>query len=71
MLGGSSGSFLAELMHSTGTNMELSAKGDYIPGTYNRKLTITGPVLSVLSAHLSLSQGILREQEAFRKQGLI
>ena len=31
-------------MQSTGARIQLSMKGDYIPGTYNRKLTIAGPI---------------------------
>lgn len=62
---------ITDLIQTTGTRVQLSSKGDYIPGTYNRKLTISGPVLSVQSAHLMVMQNIVREQEAFRKQGLI
>lgn len=62
---------LADIMRSTNTRMELSNKGDYITGTYNRKLTIAGPILSVQAAHLIVMQNIVKEQEVFRKQGLI
>ena len=62
---------ISDLIQTTGTRVQLSSKGDYIPGTYNRKLTISGPVLSVQSAHLMVMQNIVREQEPFRKQGLI
>ena len=62
---------ISDIMQSTGTRLQLSSKGDYIPGTYNRKLTITGPILSVQAAHLTVMQNLVREQEAFRKQGLI
>ena len=62
---------ISDLIQTTGTRVQLSSKGDYIPGTYNRKLTISGPVLSVQSAHLMVMQNIVREQEAFRKQGLV
>ena len=62
---------LTDLMHSTGTRIQLSAKGEYIPGTFNRKLTIAGPILSVQAAHMVVTQKILKEQETYRKQGLI
>ena len=62
---------ITDVMQSTGTRLQLSGKGDYIPGTYNRKLTITGPILSVQAAHLIVMQNIIREQETYRKQGLI
>ena len=66
---GPSGQLLADLIQSTGTRMQLSSKGDYIPGTFNRKLTITGPVLSVQAAHIIVLQHILKEQEMMRMQG--
>ena len=62
---------ITDLIQSTGARIQLSVKGDYIPGTYNRKLTIAGPILSVQSAHMILLQKIIKEQETFRKQGLI
>ena len=62
---------ISEIMQSTGTRLQLSSKGDYIPGTYNRKLTIAGPILSVQAAHLIVMQNIVKEQETFRKQGLL
>ena len=62
---------ITDLIQSTGARIQLSVKGDYIPGTYNRKLTIAGPILSVQSAHMILLQKIIKEQEIFRKQGLI
>ena len=68
---GAGGKLVSDLIQSTSTHVQLSQKGDYIPGTYNRKLTITGPILGVQSAHLMVMQCIVREQEAFRKQGLI
>ena len=37
---------------------------------YNRKLTIAGPILSVQAAQMVILQKIIKEQEAFRKQGL-
>lgn len=64
-------SLVSELMQTTNTRIQLSGKGDYIPGTYNRKLTITGPILSVQSAHLMIMQNIIRDSETYRKQGLI
>ena len=68
---GAGGKLISDLIQTTGTHVQLSQKGDYIPGTYNRKLTITGPILGVQSAHLMIMQSIVREQEPFRKQGLI
>lgn len=68
---GTGGKLLTDLMQSTGARIQLSSKGEYIPGTYNRKLTIAGPILSVQAAHMIVLQKIVKDQDAFRKQGLI
>ena len=68
---GVSGKLISDLTQTTGARVQLSGKGEYIPGTYNRKLTITGPILSVQAAHMVITQKILKEQEMFMKQGLI
>ena len=68
---GVGGKLISDLTQTTGARVQLSGKGEYIPGTYNRKLTITGPILSVQAAHMVIIQKILKEQELFMKQGLI
>lgn len=68
---GAGGKMLADLIQTTGARVQLSGKGEYIPGTYNRKLTIAGPILSVQAAHMIVMQKILKEQDAYQKQGLI
>lgn len=62
---------IADVKHSTSVRIEMSGKGEYIPGSYNRKLTIIGPILPVQAAHLIFTQKVIKEQERFRKQGLI
>lgn len=62
---------ISDIKQSTGVRIELTGKGEYIPGTYNRKLTIVGPILSVQSAHMIFMQKILVEQERYQKQGLL
>ncbi len=62
---------IADIMTFSGSRLQLSSKGDFIPGTYNRKLTIVGPVLSVQTACFIVMQNIVKEQDSFRKQGLI
>lgn len=59
---GPSGKFVSDLMASTGTRIQVSAKGDYIPGTYNRKLVISGPVLAVQGAHVLIFQQLAKER---------
>ena len=68
---GHSGKLLTDLMQSTATRITISGKGEYIPGTYNRKLTIIGPILSVQAAQMIILQKIMKEQEVYRKQGLV
>ena len=68
---GSGGKLITDLMQSTGARIALSQKGDYIPGTYNRKLTVSGPILSVQAVHMIVLQNILKEQDAYQKQGLV
>ncbi len=62
---------LTDLMQSTGARLQLSQKGDYFAGTYNRKLTISGPILSVQAAHMVVLQKLMKDQEAYQKQGLV
>ena len=68
---GSDNKLLADLMQTTGARVQLSGKGEFIPGTYNRKMTVTGPILSVQSAHMIVLQKLLREQEGYQKQGML
>ena len=62
---------IAKITEFSRARLQLSSKGDFIPGTYNRKLTIVGTVSSVQTAYYLVSQNIVKEQESFRKQGLI
>lgn len=62
---------ISDVKQSTGVRIELTGKGEYIPGTYNRKLTLVGPILSVQAAHMIFTQKIIMEQERFQKQGLL
>lgn len=68
---GSDNKLLADLMQTTGARVQLSGKGEFIPGTYNRKMTVTGPILSVQSAHMIVMQKLLKEQENYQKHGML
>lgn len=68
---GSDNKLLTDLMQTTGARVQLSGKGEFIPGTYNRKMTVTGPILSVQSAHMIVLQKLLREQEGYQKHGML
>lgn len=68
---GNDNKLLADLMQTTGARVQLSGKGEFIPGTYNRKMTVTGPILSVQSAHMIILQKLLKEQENYQKHGML
>ena len=68
---GTDNKLLADLMQTTGARVQLSGKGEFIPGTYNRKMTVTGPILSVQSAHMIVMQKLLKEQENYQKHGML
>jgi RNA-binding protein Nova len=70
-IAGSDNKLLADLMQTTGARVQLSGKGEFIPGTYNRKMTVTGPILSVQSAHMIIMQKLLKEQESYQKHGML
>ncbi len=68
---GADNKLLGDLMQTTGARVQLSGKGEFIPGTYNRKMTVTGPILSVQSAHMIVLQKLLKEQENYQKHGML
>ena len=70
-IAGSDNKLLADLMQTTGTRVQISGKGEFIPGTFNRKMTVTGPILSVQSAHMIILQKLLREQDNYQKHGMM
>lgn len=51
---GKSGMHLIDIMRSTGATIKVSEKGDFLAGTQNRKVTISGSVQSVHRAHIRL-----------------
>eukprot|EP00919_Chromeraceae_sp_WS-2016_P070811 GHVR01167790.1.p1 GENE.GHVR01167790.1~~GHVR01167790.1.p1 ORF type:complete len:292 (+),score=60.41 GHVR01167790.1:200-1075(+) len=55
---GKKGSFLQQLTQNTRAQVRVSLKGELLPGTVNRRFTISGPLLSVHSAHALLVQRI-------------
>ncbi|PHJ25864.1 rna-binding protein nova-1 [Cystoisospora suis] len=61
---GRSGSCVTEIIKATGTRIQISQKGDLVPGTNDRKIVISGTVGAVHSAHLMLLQRIHAFQEA-------
>uniref|UniRef100_A0A8C4R860 K Homology domain-containing protein n=1 Tax=Eptatretus burgeri TaxID=7764 RepID=A0A8C4R860_EPTBU len=59
---GKGGKTLVEYQEATGARIQISKKGEYVPGTRNRKVTITGPVASQQAAQHLISQRIAYEQ---------
>ncbi|PFH38370.1 putative RNA-binding protein Nova-1 [Besnoitia besnoiti] len=55
---GRSGACVTEVINATGARIQISQKGDLIPGTNDRKIVISGTVGAVHSAHLLLLQRI-------------
>ena len=40
---GRAGQTINEIMQTTQTRVQISQKGEYVPGTRNRQVTVTGP----------------------------
>eukprot|EP00930_Biecheleria_cincta_P007832 TRINITY_DN109106_c0_g1_i1.p1 TRINITY_DN109106_c0_g1~~TRINITY_DN109106_c0_g1_i1.p1 ORF type:complete len:329 (+),score=47.43 TRINITY_DN109106_c0_g1_i1:30-1016(+) len=48
---GKGGAFLQSVCQDTGAKVQISKRGEYIPGTQNRSVSISGPMAGVHSAH--------------------
>ncbi|CDQ87002.1 unnamed protein product [Oncorhynchus mykiss] len=59
---GKGGKTLVEYQELTGARIQISKKGEFIPGTRNRKVTITGSPASTQAAQYLISQRITYEQ---------
>uniref|UniRef100_UPI00398F0A58 RNA-binding protein Nova-1-like n=1 Tax=Pristiophorus japonicus TaxID=55135 RepID=UPI00398F0A58 len=59
---GKGGKTLVEYQELTGARIQISKKGEFIPGTRNRKVTITGTAASTQAAQYLISQRITYEQ---------
>ena len=53
---GSGGSFMAEITRCTGAKITVSRKGDFIQGTKNRSVTITGTPNAAQTAHQYIAE---------------
>uniref|UniRef100_A0A0G4GLY5 K Homology domain-containing protein n=1 Tax=Chromera velia CCMP2878 TaxID=1169474 RepID=A0A0G4GLY5_9ALVE len=67
---GRGGQGIAEVSQTTGAKVQVSSKGEYVPGTQNRTVNITGPVLGVHKAHLILLQKIYELETQNKQAGL-
>ncbi|XP_061828203.1 RNA-binding protein Nova-2 isoform X4 [Nerophis lumbriciformis] len=59
---GKGGKTLVEYQELTGARIQISKKGEFIPGTRNRKVTITGSQAATQAAQYLISQRITYEQ---------
>lgn len=62
---GRGGKTINELMQYSGARIQVSQKGEFVPGTNNRKVVITGDVQSAQLAHFLITQR-LQQVEADR-----
>ncbi|XP_071963814.1 RNA-binding protein Nova-1-like [Antedon mediterranea] len=60
---GKGGKTLVEFQQYSGAKIQISKKGEYIPGTRNRKVTITGSPNATQTAHFLVSQRIFQEEQ--------
>uniref|UniRef100_UPI00358E8048 RNA-binding protein Nova-1 isoform X1 n=1 Tax=Myxine glutinosa TaxID=7769 RepID=UPI00358E8048 len=59
---GKGGKTLVEYQEMTGARIQISKKGEFVPGTRNRKVTITGPPAAQQAAQYLIMQRIVYEQ---------
>lgn len=67
---GKSGRYVSEVMKQTGARVQISQKGDFVPGTSDRKIAILGAVGAVHSAHIMLLQRVHSAQEGVNGNGM-
>ncbi|EPT24774.1 putative RNA-binding protein Nova-1 [Toxoplasma gondii TgCatPRC2] len=60
---GRNGACVTEVINATGARVQISQKGDLVPGTNDRKIVLSGTVGAVHSAHLLLLQRIHAVQD--------
>ncbi|NP_001161615.1 NOVA-like protein [Saccoglossus kowalevskii] len=60
---GKGGKTLVEFQQCSGARIQISKKGEYVPGTRNRKVIITGNNLATQTAHYLVTQRITQEEQ--------
>lgn len=60
---GKGGKTLVEFQNLTGAKIQISKKNEYVPGTRNRRVTITGPVTAAQNAHFLIMQRLAQEEQ--------
>merc|ERR1712142_1253924 len=59
---GPGGKGIVELQQLTGTNIQISKKGVYVPGTRNRVVTITGTPNNIAKAQILIQRRLQQEE---------
>ena len=60
---GRGGAKITEIQHITGCRVKISQRGDYIPGTTNRTVTITGPLSACQAAQFLINQAVTSQSQ--------
>ncbi|XP_071796603.1 RNA-binding protein Nova-1-like [Asterias amurensis] len=60
---GKRGQTLVEFQTTSGAKIQISKKGEYVPGTRNRKVTITGAPNQAQLAHFFVTQKVAQEEQ--------
>lgn len=68
---GPGGKSLVEIQHISGTTIQISKKGNYVPGTRNRVVTITGLPSGISTAQFLIEQRISDEEGKRARQNAI
>lgn len=55
---GKEGQTLREIQRQSGAKLVMSRRGEFIPGTTSRSVTISGPMMAVQNAQMMISQKI-------------
>lgn len=66
---GKQGSTLQVIQQQSGAKLHVAGKGEYVPGTSNRRITITGPAHSVQIAQMLLQQKVREIEELTAQKG--
>lgn len=64
---GKQGVTMREIISLSGAKIVVSGKDEFIPGTTNRLVTITGPPVCTQNAHLLISQRLLTPANPYKK----
>lgn len=64
---GRNGQHLGDIRSSSGARVSISQRGELVPGTRDRLVTVTGPIRSVHTAHILIMQRLAELQEALHR----